>query len=358
MNKSRHGFQAFPATVVEMTDDRDARDELVNVDPALLEKVSEGDDKPQFVTINVAVEGVSKSGRNWTRELIHSIAEQINTKHPDGYSGHVADADRPFKRPDPQTIWLGATVVEKNGKAHLYAKGYVLPEAVSLRSYLRRAKAIGKNVSVSVFGKAKAAVWNAKQSAYDLKDFVLESVDWSRSGAEGIPNDGTLVLASEMHNDNKEDLNVERKDVIKSLKADELKEHNPNLVSEIQSESADEALVSEMDGIKAVVGETDKPSEAVSEMAKENRELKLDRELDRSVRSEAARALIRPLVVSEMEKAEGSVDVSEMVSGVLGSDEGKAIIEQHVDRAPKVDPRKADEAVAERKHTRIVKRNK
>jgi hypothetical protein len=352
----RTGHELFDAQVAEMTKATDPVDnELVPVSQELLTSVSEGDDHPLFVTLNIATEGVSKNGRHYTRETIQAICDQINAEVTDGNNGHVADADRAFARPDPATLWLGARVVVKNGVARLYAKGYIMPEEVKLRSYLRKAKAIGKNVAVSIFGKAEKATYNASLKAYTLEGFTLQSVDWARSKSEGIPNDGTLILASEMVN---EEDNVNRVDTIKSISAEELREHNPALVAEMET-NVQAVDVSEMEMVTGLLG--DKPGEAVSEMLMENRTLKLDAELAAKVRAKSARPVLRQMVVAEMEKAEDQkgINVSEMLSTVLASDEGRAIVAANVDRAPRIDPRNdAPESVAERKHTTITKRAK
>lgn len=358
----RTGYEVFDAQVAEMANaiEETKAQELVPVDAQLLHDVAADDPSPLFVTMNIATEGVSKNGRHYSRETIQSMCDQINAEVTDGHNGHIKDEDRGTARPDPATLWLGARVVIKNNKAHLYAKGYVMPEEIKLRSYLRRAKAIGKNVAVSVFGKAEKAVYDASTKAYSLVNFTLQSVDWARSKSEGIPNDGTLILASEMVNESKEET-MPREEVIKSLKAEELREHNPELVAEMETaaKADQEVSVSEMETITGMVGE--KPAEAIAEMQRENRELKLDQELASKVRARSARPVLRQMVVAEMEAAEDKahINVGEMVDTILAGDEGKAIIESHVERAPKIDPRKdAPEQVAQRNFTNVIKRRK
>ncbi len=358
----RTGYELFDAQIAEMDSSIKSaqKQELVPVDAQLLQDVAADDPNPLFVTMNIATEGVSKNGRHYSRETIQQMCDQINAEVTDGHNGHIKDEDRATARPDPATLWLGARIVVKNGKAHLYAKGYVMPEEAKLRSYLRRAKAVGKNVAVSVFGKAEKAVYDVNKKAYTLVNFTLQSIDWARSKSEGIPNDGTLVLASEMVNE-EGDNSMQREEVIKSLKAEELRQHNPELVAEMETAAtADQQVsVSEMETITGMVGE--KPAEAIAEMQRENLELKLDQQLATKVRAKSARPVLRQMVVAEMEAVQdkATVNVAEMVDTILGGDEGRAIIESHVDRAPKIDPRKdAPEAVAQRSHTVITKRNR
>lgn len=359
---ARTGFEIFEANVSEMNASvESASTDIVPVSADLLRAVSEGDDKPLFVTMNIATEGVSKNGRHYSRETIQAMADQINAEAVDGHNGHLTDKERATKRPHPVALWLGARVIEKNGKAYLYAKGYVMPEEGKLRSYLKRAKAVGKNVAVSVFGKAEKAVYDKGQKAYSLVNFTLQSIDFARSKSEGIPNDGTLILASEMVND-KGEINVDRVQTIQSLSADELREHNPGLVAEMEQVNPDTAVVvSEMEAITEIVGEN--ASVAVSEMVRENRELKLDRELQAKVKIRGARPALREMVIAEMETAENqaTIDVAEMVNSVLAGDEARAIISTHREAAPVINPTDATrthEVVGQRQFTNVTKRKK
>jgi hypothetical protein len=339
--KTRTGHFILEAQVAEMQSDLSVTEtELVPVAKELLEAVAEGDDNPLFVTMNIATEGVSKNGRNYTREVIQSMADQINAEAVDGNNGHLTAEERATKRPDPVTLWLGARTLVKNGKLHLYAKGYVMPEETRLRSYLKKAKAVGKNVAVSVFGKAEKAVFNAQAKAYDLVNFTLQSIDWARSKSEGIPNDNTLILASEMVDEDKEVLAMKRSEVLQSATAEELRTHNPDLVAEMEQAAVEAAgvPVSEMEQITEVLGEN--PLEAVAEMQTQVREYELDKQLQAKVKVRGARPLIRDMVIGEMAKVEdkSSIDVSEMVDTFLAGDEAKALISEHRAKAPLVNP--------------------
>lgn len=362
--KPRTGYEVFEANVAEMRSDVDMQqNELVPVSQELLRAVSEGDDNPLFVTMNIATEGVSRNGRHYSRETIQAMADQINAEVVDGHNGHLSDKERATKRPDPVALWLGARVIEKNGKAYLYAKGYVMPEETKLRSYLRKAKAVGKNVAVSVFGKAEKAIYDRQKKAYSLVNFMLQSIDFARSKSEGIPNDGTLVLASEMVNENEEDKIVDRVETIKSLSAEELRTHNSELVAEMEQAAIDAqgVNVSEMETITGLVGEN--PAEAIAEMQRENTEFKLDKALTEKVKVRGARPALREMVIAEMENVEdkASIDIAEMVDSVLGGDEGQAIIRTHREKAPVINPTdtsRGNESVPSRQFTTVTKRTK
>jgi hypothetical protein len=342
MKKLRQGSAVFAATIAEMNNSIES-DIDIKVDTKKIEGLLSRDKNPMFVTLMIAREGVSKNRRNYTPEVIDSIAEQINSNHPDAYSGHLSDADRATKNPDVETIWLGATVKEIDGKKTLYAKGYVMPSAKKRREYLETAKDLGKNVAVSIYGTAKEAIYNAKLQAYDIKELVLESVDWARSGSAGIANDGTLILTSEMVNlnGNKENNDMDKVQAIKETTISEMKEHNPELVTEIESGVA---AVAEMTSVRTALGIDEKADVAttVSEMAQKIRSHELTDELNSRVKSPAARPIIKQMVLSEMKD---DATVKDTVEKVLQSDDAKAIIKETAG-VPKVQPKNDERSQA------------
>jgi hypothetical protein len=351
-NTTLAGFTPYTAVIAEM--DNDGSGELVTVDQELLKGIVDpSDTKPMFVTIEVLSEGVSRNGRKWTKELIASVAEQVNSKKVDGYRGHLAEDERSHKAPDAETIWLGATVKEVNGKVRLFAKGYVLPYAKKLRSYLRSAKVAGKNVAVSVYGTAKQVVKDA-EGYLSMANFNLESIDWARPGSEGVPNSGVFMITAEMvGSELKEGDVMDKAEVLKAANVSELKESNPQVVSEIANEAIAakdaeySAVVSEMEEIKAVTG--DEPVTVIKEMKSQLAELQLDNELREKVQSPAARKVIKQLVVGEMTE---DATVSETVDKVLASDEGKAVVMETLTTEPQVTPGiQAPVARAERRFT-------
>ncbi len=331
--KTFTGFTPYTATIAEMS--ADGKGALVVVDPDLLRGVVDSDDTdPMFVTIEVLNEGVSRNGRNWTRELISSVAEQVNAKKVDGYRGHLTEDERSHKSPDAETIWLGATAKEVDGKVRLFAKGYVLPYAKNLRSYLKSAKAAGKNVAVSVYGTARQAAKDAA-GVISMANFNLESIDWARPGSEGVPNSGVFMITAEMNSEVKEGETMDKAEVLKAVSVSELKEANPEIVSEITNDvtSSFDAVVQEMEEIKALAG--DEPVKVIQEMRAQLTDLELDNELREKVQSPVARKVIKQLVVSEM--ASDSI-VSELVDKVLTSEEGKAVVKETLDAAPQITP--------------------
>lgn len=353
------GYTPYEAVISEMAGVQDVS-EFVTVDPDLLAGIVDPEDKsPMFVTIEVISEAVSKNGVSYTPEMLHSIAEQINSKRVDGYRGHLKDDERATKTPEPQTIWLGAAVKEVQGKLRLFAKGYVLPYAGSLRSYLRAAKAAGKNVAVSIYGLTTKWTRDANNHVVPAV-FSLESIDWARSGSAGVPNVGLFAVTAEMTDDSKEGDAMERLEVLKTAKASELKELNPMVIAEIADETrtaveAEQAqVIAEMTEIKELVEVPDGKTTAqvIKEMSDglaELGDLRLDNELREKVAIPAARKVIRRMVIAEMTD---DAEVSTVMDQVLASEEGQAVIREMVQAEPKIAPKVVEPAASARKYTK------
>jgi hypothetical protein len=357
------GYTPYEAVVQEMSSD--GSDQLVPVNAELLQRVSEDDTAPVFVTIEVLNEGTSRNKRRWTKEHLQNVCEQINRKHPDGYRGHISIQERSTKAPEAETIWLGAVVKEVDGKARLIAKGYVLPYATKLRQYLKSAKAAGKNVAVSVYGTAAQAAKDA--AGYILPNgFNLESIDWARPGSEGVVNSGLFQVTAEMTDGStkhKEDI-VDREQTIKSAKKSELEELNPTVISEITDEATQgkeaelQTVVAEMDEVTNALGLDDdsdkKPAEVIAEMRSQLNEERLENQLRSKVKNAEARKSIKHLVVAEMNDGKG---VDEAMTAALESPEGKNIIAEMLDAPPVVNPRiDRPGQIAQRRFTKTVKK--
>lgn len=298
-----------------------------------LAKLTEGDDDPLFVTIDALTTTISTNKRRWTIDELNSVARQIIEKKPDGYLGHLTEAERATKHPEAVTIWIGAKVIKYRGKERLFIKGYVLPKADSFRDYLRRAKNAGKKIAVSVYGQA-IQIWNDAIKAYDMRGFTLESIDWARPGSEGVANSGYLALTAEM-SINGEEL-MDRKEVLESTSVSEMREINPDLVSSVEQEAKAplETTVSEMRSALEIDDEADLVK-TVSEMIQERDDLKekvaeniVDRELGQKVPSVAARQAVKKLTIQEMKGNFEEEHVFSTIKEVLESDYAKALISE------------------------------
>ena len=355
--KTRRGRETLVAQIAEMTTEPTGGSFDIKIDAEKVKKILARDNDPMFVTLQIAREGVSKNGRRYTAEVMQQIADQINGKHPDAYKGHLTDEERAHKTPDPETVWLGATVMkDKDGRTAVYAKGYVMPYAKRRRTILQTAADLGKNVAVSIFGTAKGAKYNREHKAYDIEGIDIESVDWARPGSEGIPNDGTLILASEMHdakNNNPQEDDMTREDVLKSATADELAAHNPDLVKEMADAAVADATAP-LVKIGEMVG-ADKDNDAETKIAEMQSQLngyQLSDALNKRVASRSARPVIKKLVLKEMKSGE-SIDST--VERVLQTSQAQAIIKETTANTPVNPTNDAKSQPTARKFTNVRK---
>jgi len=319
-----------------------------------LQALAEGDKDPMFVTVRVLSETVSNNNNRYTKEVLESVKNQILAKTPDGYLGHLTDAERSTKFPTPQTLWVGADLVtEANGKSSVIAKGYVLPGA-NIRTYLKKAALLGKKISVSIYGQA-SRVFNRLDKCYDIKTLDLESIDWARSGAQGVKDANLLAITKESMKSHQ--------DHIASATVEELEEFNPELIQEIVESAKDETLKEmkkesdkEVKELKSTIKEiTDElgesPLEKVAEMREELEgvserlsESVIIGELTKRVSNQTARKLLQSMSLQEMAKItlsdedvkeakESKMTLSEMkglkaVDAILKTEEAKGIIKE------------------------------
>lgn len=214
---------------------------VIQIDPSKIASIKARDENPQFVT--VAIEsGMSRSKRRWTGAILKSIADQVNKKKPVGYKGHMTAEEVATRFPEPQTVWLGATTVTQGDKTVLWVKGYNLPTS-PVRGWLEN-EAVN---SVSVFGESKM---KPIQGGYEVVDFNLESIDWSRKGQSGMTAK-VMAVTSEM--ESKGGNTVEPKDIT-ALSEDEIRTHAPLLVKEIERK-ATEPLTEQVGEMTTTVAE-------------------------------------------------------------------------------------------------------
>lgn len=319
-----------PGLVAEMSNSFDGGDIDVPLAHGVdLEDLTRNDEDPLFVTIDALSDTISNNKRRWTPDELRRVAEQVMSKKPDGYQGHLKPEDRSSKAPDAVTLWLGAKVVSHAGRDRLFIKGYILPKAPKFRDYVRRAKAAGKNIAVSVYGQAMEK-WNETLGAYEISNFNLESIDWARPGSEGVPNSGFLKLTTEMDEGDK----MDKIDILKSTTVSEMQEHNPAVVQEIETQAQVElqSVVSEMTTTLGLE-DSSKLVETVAEMKTQHDDLQtqvahseIDKILGNKVSNIAARRTLKKMVISEMSSNDLAV-VQETVGKVLESEEGKALTE-------------------------------
>ena len=236
----------MPETFVEVFDDLKCSimemgqnvGQLVHIDPSLISEITEGDTAPQFVT--VAIEsGWSSNKRYYSPDTLKGVVEQINSSDDPvvAYLGHIKPEDDASTFPEPQTRWLKSTLSVTSEKVTAFVKGYNLPGA-KIRELLKRKAAN----SVSIRGKA---LLRPIKGGVEVREFKLESIDWSRPGKAGM---AAKVVAVTAEMENQGGNSVEPKDIA-ALTEDELRQHNPLLVKEIEGKAKKdlETKVTEME---------------------------------------------------------------------------------------------------------------
>lgn len=284
-------------TVSEMATDVG---QVVRLDPTRVQEILDDyeDDKPQFPILRIEAGTVSGNGNNWPESLLTNIAEQINNEERPGYWGHIAPNERSYKFPDPETIWLGATVKNESGKQVLYVKGYNVPGGRA-RKHRRMAKV------TSWAGKASGRVVNGIRN---IESFALESIDWARPGSNGM-SARVVAWATEMEGS-------EEMDFSKVTLAD-IERENPSLFElmrqRVQAETA--AQVQEMKD------KADKADEAEGVFAKLRKLLKIGDDAD--VVEAVAEAMTK---VEDIGKGELRDRVAAVLTGKLKNEKAKSAV--------------------------------
>jgi hypothetical protein len=379
-------YDSFDATVVsEMAQGAQV---LLPLDPETVARVTEGDADPKFATFLIE-SGWSKQRNYWGAEVFESVQEQINNASDPivGYLGHIPPEQDGFAFPDIQLQWLKSKMQISSDKVKMLVKAYVLPDTRG-RDYLQR-------------GLVRSVSWRGDclkkpiAGGVAIKDFVLESIDLSRPRKAGMSAALVGGLTSEMDEGRKD----VKPDEIGALTANELRAHNPTLVTAIEDEvkkpledkvtemeaTAEEVkpqldLIPEIrkllgmaeDGdILEVLGQTMKQLKEAGRTAKD---AILDKVLNRKFKDPQTAKLVKRLIASEMDgielegdekkdeeaissKVNEMVDndaelkemVSEMESGHEDDDQGRSVQSRDGERKPrKLEAGYSDERIAVR----------
>lgn len=320
---------------------------LLPIPNDVMEVVTDGDPDPKFATF-VIEEGMSRSKRLWDRAVFLKVQEQFQQaiREDDpivGYLGHIKPDDDSFAFPEIQFQWLASKLSQVGDKTRFFTKAYVLPDTKA-RYYL--AKKLAKSVSWR-----GDAVMSPIKGGLHVRDFLMESIDLARPRKAGMSARMVGALTSEM---SEEDTNVKPEEIA-ALQENELRAHNPGLVTSIETAARKpvETTVQEMttaaeankpvlDAIPEIrtllgIGESDnlidalkKHMETLKVAAKNARESLLDGELSKRIKDEGTRKLVKRVLVGEMEsvelgltdetKDEDSKKIGEMVVKFIDSD--------------------------------------
>jgi hypothetical protein len=314
-------YDSFDATVVsEMAQGAQV---LLPLDPETVARVTEGDNDPKFATFLIE-SGWSKQRNYWGPEVFESVQEQINnaTEPIVGYLGHIPPEQDGFAFPDIQLQWLKSKLQISQDKVKMLVKAYVLPETRG-RDYLKR-------------GLVRSVSWRGDclkkpiQGGVAIKDFALESIDLSRPRKAGMQAALVGGLTSEME-EGRQDV---KPDEIGALTANELRAHNPTLVTAIEDEAKKpleekvseqattiEAAKPELDlipEIRKLLGMAedgdilDVLGQTMTQLKEAGRTAKdaiLDKVIRRKFKDEGTAKLVKRLIASEMDGIDLSGDV-------------------------------------------------
>jgi hypothetical protein len=197
------------------------------------------DSDPFFVSLPIVprVGAVSKNGLLYDEALISSVEQQINTKRPGGIFGHLKDEDRGTAYPIPSGMWVGA----KRDGDQLWAKAYIPPGAA--RDHIRRLKAVGGQISTSIYGKGKYEDTGTK-GVRRLLDFDLESLDFAPPQRAALGHGAVPNVTSEFEQENP---GMTKEELLKSLTlADVPANIREQIVGDAQAQSSATQTISEL----------------------------------------------------------------------------------------------------------------
>lgn len=147
----------------------------VDIAPGVdMEALRELDADPFFATLPIVPEvgAVSGNGLLYDEELVSSIERQINENRPGGIFGHLKDEERDTSFPLPSGLWVGAKRIANT----LWGKVYCPPG--SGREHIRTLKALGGEISTSIYGKA-TKFEKVRDGVKRAINFKLESLDFA-----------------------------------------------------------------------------------------------------------------------------------------------------------------------------------
>ena len=276
-----------------------------------LEALKAVDTEPRFATVAIKPgRGQQGAGKNYSPEILRDIARQVNEKRPSGYKGHQNSDNVSWEWREPVTAWVGAIFNEADQT--LYVKGYVPPTAPELRSQLELAAA-GADVvnSVSIWGMRK-------DEGDDVKAFDLWSIDWTPKGRAGM--DAQLVSVS---GEQQKETTVDRDEVIRSLKADEIPDH---LATQLRDEGKKEfepitAAVGEM-RIILELGDDDDASalvDKVKELVGSKKSAEFDARVAEKVDTEVSGELMRAAVLERVSSRLSHDATDEQIAGEIAT---------------------------------------
>lgn len=160
-----------------------------------LEKLTEGDEHPFFLTLEISTEGrVSDNGLIHDADFGQTVTEQIMSNATEGIMGHIKEPDRDTTYPVSDIHWIGA--VRESGKT--WAKGYIPKTAAAQREHYRILLATNGKAATSVYGQAVREFDGDKK--WKAKNFKLEQLDLAPYSRAALKPESGFVVTAEITN--------------------------------------------------------------------------------------------------------------------------------------------------------------
>jgi hypothetical protein len=174
-----------------------------------LESLTNGDEKPFFVTLPVARIGeVSANGLLYDEELVTEIEGQMIGKG--GIMGHIKPEERDSKFPIEDVDWVGTT----REAGTTWGKAYVPPGQT--REFIRRLMARGGQLATSIYGPY-AKREPLSDGRFRLRGLKLESLDLAPADRAALNLGGKFAVTAQMTEGFSEDIEMEKEQLIAEL---------------------------------------------------------------------------------------------------------------------------------------------
>lgn len=308
------------------------------------EALTEGDDKPVFVTLPIGlVNAKSGNKRLYDEKFVKELERQVIANRPIGLMGHLRLEDRATEFPSEAVHWVGALRVGEL----LWGKGFV-PKGEP-RERLQRYKATKTKIATSIDCIAEG-VWDDTAQAYRMKADTLRlgQIDIAPADRAGIadlaavPHLTSEMLDSGNWDDNQQEDSdmADKAQVIRELTADDAKILPEPVKQAVLATASAAPEVAQVAEIRAALGLDDKidvvktitemrrTQEEQSRKAVQQRITELAADPEKGVKLEAVRGLVVELVTA---RAPQTVQEAETAyQQVIESDAVKAALKSHV----------------------------
>lgn len=192
--------------------------------------ITENDNDPKFVNVEVIRAGVSKvNKRRYNNNIVKEIGDMIAGTQ--GFFGHPDPSKYGFEFREPQCIYVGSIIEHMpDGIDRCIAKAYLFKSS-PLREWVPKSIAAGNPMTVSINGMADVI------RSGDILDVVhmneLQSIDWANPGTEGMETSQAMSVVREMKDEEggsrkMADVVLNAQDIIKNATVTEFKAFNPN----------------------------------------------------------------------------------------------------------------------------------